>query len=216
MSLISIKFFDKTFFIIRKFGFSKFILLGFLIISSLLLELLSIGLIIPVISILQDENFLRNFFNDNIFILNLDHSEQIFLIITILLTIFLLKFFFLIILNYYQNKYTSMIAFICCKMGGWMWWTAGLDRYGPAVWTAEPKIWTAELDRRNYCLVLCVKPILRSTEPVLWSILRSDPRSTPWSITNGFAHTPTHIYIPLHPCVMAMISHPCTMCSWCA
>ena len=100
--------------------------------------------------------------------------------------------------------------------GGWMWWTAGLDRYGPAVWTAEPKIWTAELDRRNYCLALCVKPILRSTEPVLWSILRSDPRSTPWSITNGFAHTPTHIYIPLHPCVMAMTSHPCTMCSWCA
>lgn len=109
MSLISIKFFDKTFFIIRKFGFSKFILLGFLIINSLLLELLSIGLIIPVISILQDENFLRNFFNDNIFILNLAHSEQIFLIITILLTIFLLKFFFLIILNYYQNKYTSFL-----------------------------------------------------------------------------------------------------------
>ena len=94
-----------------------------------------------------------------------------------------------------------------------MWWTTGLDRDGPAVWTAEPEIWTAELDRRNYCTVLCVKPILRSTEPVLWSILRSDPRSTPWSIPNGFAHTLTHMYIPPHPCSMAMISHPCTICA---
>ena len=57
------------------------------------------------------------------------------------------------------------------------------------------------------------KPNLRSMEPVLWSILRSDPRSTPWSIPNGFAHTLTHMYIPPHPCSMAMISHPCTICA---
>ena len=109
MNLLNKDFSSKTFFIIKKFGFSKFILIGFLIISSLILELLSIGLIIPVISILQDENFLKNFFNENLYILSLDHSQQIFLIIIVLFSIFLLKFFFLIILNYYQNKYTSFL-----------------------------------------------------------------------------------------------------------
>lgn len=95
-----------------------------------------------------------------------------------------------------------------------MWWTAGLDRDGPAVWTAEPEIWTAELDRIILCIVFSYTPILRSIYPDLWSILRSDPRSTPWSIPNVFVYAMTHEYSSPHPCSMTMISHPCTRCAF--
>ncbi len=109
MNLFNLEFLSKTLFIIKKFGFSKFVLLGFLIICSFILELLSIGLIIPVITILQDESFLRNFFSENLYISSLDHSQQIFFTIILLFSIFLIKFFLLLILNYYQNKYTSFL-----------------------------------------------------------------------------------------------------------
>ena len=109
MNTASREYFDKTFFIIKKFGLSKFIILGFLIVSSFILELLSLGLVIPTITILQDENFLRNFFSDSIFITSLSHSQQISLTIISLFSVFLLKFFSLLILNYYQNKYTSFL-----------------------------------------------------------------------------------------------------------
>lgn len=109
MNLNNRKYFSKVFFIIKKFGFSKFIVLGLLIISSFLLELLSIGLVIPVITILQDENFLKNFFPSSLIIQGLNHSQQIFFTIVLLSITFLLKFFFLLILNYYQNKYTSFL-----------------------------------------------------------------------------------------------------------
>ena len=77
---------------------------------------------------------------------------------------------------------------------------------------------TGSMDRR---ICLCIKqdiilcgPVLRSTFRVLRSILRSDPRSTPWSIPNGLAYTMTHMYSSPHPCIMTMISHPCARCAF--
>ena len=65
-----------------------------------------------------------------------------------------------------------------------------VDRGSGPGWPHSVDRKTRNMDRRTgphnimYCFMY--KQILRSMEPVLWSILRSDPRSTPWSIPNGF------------------------------
>ena len=46
---------DKVFFIINKFDKKKIIFLGILIFMSMLLEVLSIGLIIPVLGVIEND-----------------------------------------------------------------------------------------------------------------------------------------------------------------
>ena len=95
---------NRAFSVISKFGLIKFIFLSFLILFAVIIELISIGLVIPVLTVMQNKNFLKNYFSDNDFINNLSHSEEIYLVALLLIFVFLIKFFFLLLLNYNQNK----------------------------------------------------------------------------------------------------------------
>lgn len=101
--------FNKTFFIIKLFGFTKFLYLGLLIILAMLLEVLSISLVIPVLGIMQNSSFLGNLFNNSEYLKSLNHLEQIYFAVFILCSVFTLKFLFLIFLNYSQYKYTTTL-----------------------------------------------------------------------------------------------------------
>tara|TARA_B110000037_G_C17125350_1_gene507793 strand:+ start:2783 stop:4516 length:1734 start_codon:yes stop_codon:yes gene_type:complete len=100
---------DKVFFIINKFDKKKIVFLGILIFTSMLLEVFSIGLIIPVLNVIENENFLKDIFNNSQFIHNLNHIDQVYLIIAFLCFTFFLKTIFGIFLNYNQNKYTTYL-----------------------------------------------------------------------------------------------------------
>ncbi|MDB2363369.1 ABC transporter ATP-binding protein/permease, partial [Candidatus Pelagibacter bacterium] len=66
-------------------------------------------LIIPVMGVIENGEFLKNIFQNSIFIKNLDHLNQIYLIISLLCITFFFKTLFVIFLNYYQNKYTTSL-----------------------------------------------------------------------------------------------------------
>ena len=100
-------YFKKAFLIIKKFGLEKFLFLGFLILCAVIIELFSIALVIPILTIMQNENFVKDYFGTYEFINNLSHAQEIYLVIGFLCAVFVFKFFFLLILNYNQNKYTS-------------------------------------------------------------------------------------------------------------
>ena len=100
---------DKVFFIINKFDKKKIVFLGILIFMSMLLEVFSIGLIIPVLSVIENENFLKDIFSNSQFIHNLNHIDQVYLIIALLCFTFFLKSIFGVFLNYNQNKYTTYL-----------------------------------------------------------------------------------------------------------
>ena len=48
---------NKIFFIVSKFGKKKIVFLGLLIFTSMILEVFSIGLIIPVLSVIENKGF---------------------------------------------------------------------------------------------------------------------------------------------------------------
>ena len=100
---------NKTFFIIKLFGFKKFLHLGLLIVLAMLLEVLSISLVIPVLGVMQNPSFLGNLFNDSEYLKSLNHLEQIYFAVFILCSVFIVKLFFLIFLNYNQYKYATTL-----------------------------------------------------------------------------------------------------------
>ena len=100
---------NKIFFIIKLFGFKKFLYLGLLIVMAMLLEVFSISLVIPVLGIMQDPSFFKNLFSDSEFLKSLDHIEQIYFAVFVLCSVFTVKLFFLIFLNYSQFKYTTTL-----------------------------------------------------------------------------------------------------------
>lgn len=99
----------KVFFITSKFGKKKIAFLGLLIFTSMILEVFSISLIIPVLSVIENKSFLEKNLPNLDFIQNLDHIDQIYLIITILCIVFTIKTIFVLFLNYQQNKYTTFL-----------------------------------------------------------------------------------------------------------
>lgn len=92
--------------ILKNFGISKFFILFLLIVFATFLEVLSIAIIIPVIMVFQNPEFLKEYFQyfDNL--KNLEHTEQIIITLIVLCLIFVCKFFFLIFVNYYQFKFS--------------------------------------------------------------------------------------------------------------
>ena len=102
--------FDKNIinflYILKKFGISKFFILFLLIIFATFLEVLSIAVIVPVITVFQNPEFLKEYFQYFDILKNLKHSEQIIIALTALCLIFVCKFFFLIFVNYYQFKFS--------------------------------------------------------------------------------------------------------------
>ena len=75
----------------------------------MILEVFSISLIIPVLSVIENKNFLEKNLPNLDFIQNLDHIDQIYLIISILCIVFIIKTIFVLFLNYQQNKYTTFL-----------------------------------------------------------------------------------------------------------
>ena len=69
----------KVFFITSKFGKKKIAFLGLLIFTSMILEVFSISLIIPVLSVIENKSFLEKNLPNLDFIQNLDHIDQIYL-----------------------------------------------------------------------------------------------------------------------------------------
>ena len=100
---------NKTLFIIKLFGFKKFLYLGLLIVLAMLLEVLSISLVIPVLGVMQNPSFLGNLFDNSEFLKSLNHLEQIYFAVFILCSVFIVKLFFLIFLNYNQYKYATTL-----------------------------------------------------------------------------------------------------------
>ncbi len=102
-------FFSDFYFIINKFGISRFIILTFFLIAVMSLEVISIGLIIPVISILEDENFYSNYSNYLPFMQDFSHLQKIYFTLSALCLIFLIKFFLSLLFNYQQFKYSMKL-----------------------------------------------------------------------------------------------------------
>ena len=100
---------NKVFFIIKLFGFKKFLFLGLLIILAMLLEIFSMSLVIPVLAIIQNSSFLGNLFSNSEYLRGLNHLEQIYFAVFILCSVFTVKVLFLIFLNYRQYKYTTIL-----------------------------------------------------------------------------------------------------------
>ena len=96
----------KLFYIIKYFGLSKFRILSLVLFSAVFLELLSIGLILPLISVLQNKDFINQYFNYFSFLSNLTHKNQIIFILIFLMIIAIIKFLVFISLNSFQYKYS--------------------------------------------------------------------------------------------------------------
>ena len=106
-SYYKIRDFIKQFiFIINYFSLIKFIKLFLFLVAGMILEIISIGLIIPVISILSNENFYDNYFQYLPFLKEYSHIEKINFTLVFLCVVFFSKFCFSLLLNYQQFKYS--------------------------------------------------------------------------------------------------------------
>lgn len=103
------EFLKQFFFIVNYFGFIKFIKLIFFLITGMFLEIISIGLIIPVISILSNESFYDNYFQYLPFLIEYSHTEKINFTLIVLCFVFFLKFCFSLLLNYQQFRYSMQL-----------------------------------------------------------------------------------------------------------
>ena len=95
--------------IIKLFDVKNFYILSLLILAAMFLEVLSIGLIIPIIAILENENFVNDFFHNVPLIADTTHLEQISFILLLLCLVFIVKFCFLVLVNYKQYKYSMYL-----------------------------------------------------------------------------------------------------------
>lgn len=88
----------------------KFIFLFFLVFIGVLFELLGIGVLLPVLSAILDPNFIdNNLFKKalSVFIVDQSHKRIVYLALSILLFIYLIKTIFFIFLNFFQGRYLS-------------------------------------------------------------------------------------------------------------
>lgn len=87
----------------------KLIYLGFLMLINTLLELLSIGMILPVLSILFKENL--DILPDNFYeiIKNFNQSELIIYLLSFIILIFILKNLFILFFHYQQGLYARNV-----------------------------------------------------------------------------------------------------------
>ena len=95
-------FFSDFYFIINYFGIGKFLLLSLFLVAVMALEVISIGLIIPVISILQNEKFYDDYLSYLYFLEDFSHLEKIYFTLLTLCITFFIKFCFSILLNVRQ------------------------------------------------------------------------------------------------------------------
>ena len=92
--------------IIDKKNFSRFYFLLFIILTLSIFEVISIGLVLPVVTFLVNENSInifRNYINIDLFN-NISNDEILHLSILLLLVVFLIKFIFQIFFYTKQNQ----------------------------------------------------------------------------------------------------------------
>jgi ABC-type multidrug transport system fused ATPase/permease subunit len=97
---------NNFFYIVKYFGFDKFLILALILTSAVFLEILSIGLVLPVISVLQNKDFVNQHLSYFFFLVNLSHKNQVIFILFFLIIVSIIKFFLFIFLNLYQYKYS--------------------------------------------------------------------------------------------------------------
>jgi len=97
---------NNFFYIVKYFGLSKFLILALILSSAVFLEILSIGLVLPIISVLQNKEFVNQHLSYFFFLVNLSHKNQVIFILIFLLIVSTIKFFLFIFLNLYQYKYS--------------------------------------------------------------------------------------------------------------
>ena len=83
------KLFVDLYFVTKYFGIKKFIILFFLVVIASILEIFSVAVIIPVVNVMQNPNFLTKYFS---FFENTAHLDQIVFVILLLGLVFLIKF----------------------------------------------------------------------------------------------------------------------------
>lgn len=97
---------NNFFYIVKYFGLNKFLILALILSSAVFLEILSIGLVLPVISVLQNKDFVNQHLSYFFFLVNLSHKNQVIFILFFLIIVSIIKFFLFIFLNLYQYKYS--------------------------------------------------------------------------------------------------------------
>lgn len=100
---------NQIFEIIEKFSLSNFILLNFIIFLVVFLEVLSVGMVIPLITVLLDKNLLISYFDKVVFLnqylINADDLKLV--IVLTFLFVYFIKFVSLIFLNFYQFSFST-------------------------------------------------------------------------------------------------------------
>ena len=107
-----ISFFNKVKFILRGNN-NKIIFIGILLFIGMLFEMASIGIIIPMLTILLDSNFVSN--NPELFTIFRDiglnsHNQIIAFLLYLMLTIYLLKTIFMTYLSWKQAFFSAEIS----------------------------------------------------------------------------------------------------------
>ena len=99
----------KFYLILSRYNITKFYLFIFLMVIVTLLELVGIGLLIPFINVLGNNNLdLMTFLPSGIkkFLLDFSKKELFIFALYFFFILILIKLIFSILLNFYQNKYT--------------------------------------------------------------------------------------------------------------
>ena len=100
--------FLKSFIILEKYLSQSAIILFFMMLISMIIETLSIGMVIPAISILLDD---QSFFKNNLamsflsFLGNPSRDMLIIITMIIIVIIFTIKSLYLIMFNWFQAKF---------------------------------------------------------------------------------------------------------------
>lgn len=97
---------NNFFYIVKYFGLNKFLILALILFSAVFLEILSIGLVLPVISVLQNKDFVNQHLSYFFFLVSLSHKNQVIFVLFFLIIVSIIKFFLFIFLNLYQYKYS--------------------------------------------------------------------------------------------------------------
>lgn len=103
--------------IIDKKNFSRFYFLLFIILTLSIFEVISIGLVLPVVTFLVNENSInifRNYVNIDLFN-NISNDEILHLSIVLLLVVFLIKFIFQIYFYTKQNQIVFDIMYVLSR-----------------------------------------------------------------------------------------------------
>lgn len=106
--------FDKiklNFSLLNQNNIRKLIIIGLLIFITLLLEIIGLGLIIPLIKIFSDKSFLENniFTNSIITKFNLEYSDIILISLLVITIVYLIKNIYIFVVNYIKYTFTYNI-----------------------------------------------------------------------------------------------------------